>query len=470
MAKPLTSLETEQTQQSLWRARVDDSVARELLNNEFSPVLQSRLKWHARLRRLLERCYDSVPYYRRQWQALGIYKRHLREPGILQQLPVLNKADVEQHRADLCSRDRNQGQAFGGQTQTSGTTGEPTIVDHSAFSLGMFAWLKQRELRWFRWQPDASLLSIRPSVELPRNANNAINQDGELQVLQSWPGLGQLYVTGKAFGYNNTNRLEDQLQQLQELRPAYLLMQAACLEQLSMQPLSADAASALRGALSISQTLTPNMREQIESTLQIPVEQNYGLNEIGLVASRCPEVGRYHVHSEHCLVEIVDAQGLPCEPGQSGRLLVTALNNRLMPLLRYDADDMAEAVSGPCPCGRTLPSFGRIVGRYRRTAFLPAGTWQRWGALQLQLYHYARSHRGAIRKYQAIQDAKGDFTLRIDCDQSAQAELEPMLREAFAAAVDDATVALTLERTRAFDTRQRKFQNFVSAFTPEMDN
>ena len=103
------------------------------------------------------------------------------------------------------------------------------------------------------------------------------------------------------------------------------------------------------------------MREHIERSFGCPIHQNYGLNEIGLVATRC-DAGRYHVHSEHCIVEIVGPDGRSVAPGETGRLIVTGLNNWAMPLLRYDADDLGTAVEGPCPCGRTLPSFGDVVG------------------------------------------------------------------------------------------------------------
>jgi phenylacetate-CoA ligase len=63
-------------------------------------------------------------------------------------------------------------------------------------------------------------------------------------------------------------------------------------------------------------------------------------------------------------------------------VLVTALQNLAMPLIRYDTGDIAMAVEGACPCGRTLPSFGEIAGRYRRYAGLPEGTRKRVNVLQ----------------------------------------------------------------------------------------
>jgi phenylacetate-CoA ligase len=172
----------------------------------------------------------------------------------------------------------------------------------------------------------------------------------------------------------------------------YLMCNPGVLEQLAFYCGERAPPPTLAGMLSISGHLTAAMRSRLESTFGVPVHQNYGLNEVGIVAARCP-AGRYHVHAEHCLVEILDEAGQQAAPGRPGRVIVTALQNYAMPLFRYDTDDVAVAASGTCPCGRTLPSFERIEGRYRRYAFLPSGTRQRVNACRTR--SWARWRLGA---------------------------------------------------------------------------
>ncbi len=332
----------------------------------------------------------------------------------------------------------------------------------------MFNWLKQRELRWFGWNPAASLLAIRPAIELPSMADGSTIPAGEQLDLRAWPGVGELFATGPAFAFNNTSSIAQQRDELARRQPEYLLMQASGLEHLSLQAITDQARSNLLGAMAVSQTLTAEMRRQVETSLQIPVQQNYGLNEIGLVASRCPEAGRYHVHGEHCLVEIVNTDGEPCQPGESGKLLITSLNNSAMPLLRYDADDMAELAPEPCPCGRSLPTFVNLRGRYRRIAFLPEGSWQRWAAIQLALYQIAQQQPGTVQRYQLHQDERGEFQLRIECQTEQFERIKAVLLQAFANARPDLeTPGLQIIAGSEFlHAEARKFQNFVSAFMP----
>jgi phenylacetate-CoA ligase len=84
-----------------------------------------------------------------------------------------------------------------------------------------------------------------------------------------------------------------------------------------------------------------------------------------------------------------------------------------MPLIRYDTGDLAEAAGGPCACGRTLPSFGDVAGRYRRFAGLPAGTRQRVYALLGAFDEVPWEMLAFLRRYQIHQDRDNRFTLRV---------------------------------------------------------
>ena len=132
--------------------------------------------------------------------------------------------------------------------------------------------------------------------------------------------------------------------------PDYLQSYSESLEHLAFACEGDWPAPGIRKMQAVSEQLSPAMRRRIETTTGARVAQNYGLNEIGLAAAQCA-AGNYHVHVEHCIAEIVDEAGAPCAPGVAGRLVLTALKNPAMPLLRYDSGDMARAVAGPCPCG-----------------------------------------------------------------------------------------------------------------------
>ncbi len=83
-------------------------------------------------------------------------------------------------------------------------------------------------------------------------------------------------------------------------------------------------------------------------------EQCYEIPGLGLLASPCPEQGALHIQSEAVLLEIVDSEGRYCPQGETGRILISDLQNFACPVLRFDSGDFG-AFGAPCSCGRTLP-------------------------------------------------------------------------------------------------------------------
>jgi phenylacetate-CoA ligase len=382
----------------------------------------------------------------------------------LRRLPVLSRSEVQTEAERIKATQLPSGQTPGPDTQTSGSTGQPVKVAHTRESLLMFGLLAQRQTRWWRWEPMARYAHIRPPQEMPQADGRYIGKR-ETVDKDFWPSIGFYFETGPYFGYAHHNSLEDQLAWLDQIQPQYLLSQSANLEYLALGCHGRRAPQSLRACVAISQQLTAAMRQVVERDLGVPVFQNYGLNEIGMVAGWCAEGGRFHVHWEHCLVEIVDEDGQPLRPGNTGRLVVTALRNPAMPLIRYDSGDLAEIVDGPCPCGRTLPSFGAIQGRARRIACLPAGSWNLWVAVQESLAFMPPELCAALRQYQLHQSLDNTWELRLAVIAPLAPEFHERVTRAWAAATSDGPVVLRIAEVPQISRETgRKFENFVSDY------
>jgi phenylacetate-CoA ligase len=203
------------------------------------------------------------------------------------------------------------------------------------------------------------------------------------------------------------------------------------------------------------------MRTRLEQSYGAPIHMNYGLNEIGMVAVRCPQ-GRYHVHTEHCLVQIADGEGRGCKPGEVGHVLITGLRNYAMPLIRYDTGDLAEVAEGPCACGRTLPSFGELAGRYRRYAGLPEGTRERVRAIRETIENCDAAELRFLRRYQIHQDKQNNFTLRL---RTVEAIPEHFRTKIMSAWTPFPSSALTIEQLDDIATSPSgKILDFTSDF------
>lgn len=91
----------------------------------------------------------------------------------------------------------------------------------------------------------------------------------------------------------------------------------------------------------------------------------YATNDTGAIAYQCKHCsgGVHHVHEDLHYVEIVDPETLePVKQGEAGKILVTNLQRRLMPSVRYDAGDLGRWIEGSCECGRKTRRF-ELLGR-----------------------------------------------------------------------------------------------------------
>ena len=137
--------------------------------------------------------------------------------------------------------------------------------------------------------------------------------------------------------------------------------------------------------MTFGEVLSPDTRDECRRAWGLRVIDVYSAQEVGIIALQCPAGEGYHVQSETIVVEVVNASGEPCRAGETGRVLVTPLNNYAMPLFRYEIGDFAE-VGGPCACGRGLPLLTRILGRERNALLVsPAGEryWPAFGTKKL---------------------------------------------------------------------------------------
>jgi len=467
-----TNLARERKEQRRWRLRppyAKVTAFNQLVDGEFLSVDQQIYRQSQALSRIVEFAATAVPYYRDLFAERGLTAQDIQSLDDLTKLPLLGKESVRANHDRLRPARLPRGERIHGVFLSSGTTGQPVKILHTASSNAMFTYLGQRQHRWFRFDPMATLATIRLASQLPRPRGPAPNPDGITLRMARWRYSGKFFETGKAVGFNITNPVEEQLEWLRAERPKYLASYSESLEHLCFASGQARPVDSIAGVHAISEQLTPDMRRRVENTFAAPAHQNYGLNEIGLTAVRCG-AGRYHVHIEHCLIEIVDAEGQVCKPGQRGRIAVTALRNPAMPLIRYDTDDMATAVEGPCPCGRSLPSFGDIAGRYSRIAYLPDGTLGLVASVRDALEKMPPDLALNLRRFQVHQNRKGGFALRLATAGPLPETFHDRIRSAWQSTTGPQ--GATLDITEVGDIPRDpsgKFQDFTSDYMPAPD-
>jgi len=102
--------------------------------------------------------------------------------------------------------------------------------------------------------------------------------------------------------------------------------------------------------------ITSSLRNFIEEKWGAEVFNDYGLTEMGIIAAECSEYHGMHIAVDHFIVEVIDlASDKPIKGNETGELILTPLNLRGTPLIRYRTGDIVKISNARCGCGRTHP-------------------------------------------------------------------------------------------------------------------
>lgn len=156
-----------------------------------------------------------------------------------------------------------------------------------------------------------------------------------------------------------------------------------------------------------AEALLPRFRKVIEEVFECPVFDGYGCGDGGGSAIECPEHNGHHVPIQRVAMQVVDDEGNPVSPGQTGRVLLTDLFNYSMPFIRYEVGDMATPSDRACPCGRGLPLIESLDGRTSDIIRLRDGSVLSGFVLSAVFEHLP------IQQYQIVQLDEGNLLIRI---------------------------------------------------------
>jgi phenylacetate-CoA ligase len=350
-----------------------------------------------------------IPFYAAHWEGTpAAYDLSKLRPIRRSEIGGLNKSALAcyPNRADFSSH------------SSSGSTGMPTeFFFDDRHQMGRLAG-RMRYLRAHGWSPlkrTAWLLYFVFRTER--------NEDERL--MRSRIRMANHFVAA-------TPELDGQVGQLSRLDPTFLYTFPSYLEIL-LNRLAEDGLRmpSLKRIFTGAEVLEDSLRRRTKQELGVDIAENYGSTE-AFMAWECP-AGNRHINAEHVLIEIVDESERAVAPGQIGKVLVTTLENRLVPLIRYEIGDYAIAADGKCDCGRTLPLIGKVVGR-------GMNLFRRGGGELISPWHLSSAvrSRGEVKQFQIVQNSLGCFTLRYVADASLIPAAEETIRKRFQEILGDA--------------------------------
>ena len=363
----------------------------------------------------------------------------------LQRLTPLSRRDIQTAGANFNAKHVPPSHGGIGEVKTSGSTGEPVALMKTALNRLCWSAFTIRDHAWNKRRLEGRLSSIRANIDT-------------YVELPNW-GLpvSQFFKTGPAQGIPITTPITKQLELLRHFQPDILLLYPNNLRALlELWSESSFTLPSLKHLKTIGETVPSELRERAREICNLEIEDNYSSQEAGPIAIQCKEGGQYHVMSEALIVEVLDNNNNPCDPGQVGRLVVTDLHNYAAPLIRYDIGDYAEQGDG-CSCGRTLPTLRRVLGRERNLIRHRNGD-RHWPLVGFHNFDKV----APVRQYQFIQHSFDEIEFRLQSDAPLSAQQKSALQEICAAALGkEFHFTITESRERLPSNANGKFEEFV---------
>lgn len=304
----------------------------------------------ARLRKLVDRVYHSVEYYRKKMQAVGLEPGDIKSIEDLDKLPFTTKDDLrDTYPFGMFAVPNSQITRI---HASSGTTGKPTVVGYTRRDIEIWSECVARCI---------TMAGLGPNDIIQVAYGYGLFTGG----LGAHYGAEKLGATVVPMSTGNTKKLINMMVDFGVTgimcTPSYLLHIAETIQEMGVRD-----KIKLKASLNGAEPWTEKMRSQIENMLGIHAHDIYGLSEImgPGVATDCQFHTGLHIHEDHFLPEIVDQKTLkPLRDGMTGELVISTLTKEGIPLIRYRTKDLTSITHKPCQCGRTTARIARFTGR-----------------------------------------------------------------------------------------------------------
>lgn len=318
---------------------------------ETMPREQLRELQSTRLKKLVYRVYQSVPFYKDKMQKAGVCPEDIRSIDDIKYLPFTTKADL---------RDAYPYKLFASPLSdivrihaSSGTTGKPTVVGYTQNDITAWAECAARSL--------AMAGGSRESI---------------VQVSYGYGlftgGLGMHYGAEKMGASTIPTSGGNTQRQIMVMRdfgstilcctPSYALFLAETIREMGLDPSELKLKAGIFGA----EPWTEEMRKKIEQGLGVKAHDIYGLSEISGpgVSCECDVQQGMHIQEDMFFPEVINPDTLePVGAGEKGEIVFTTIHKEGIPLIRYRTRDITMLDETPCACGRSFRRMHRLMGR-----------------------------------------------------------------------------------------------------------
>ncbi|ADZ09111.1 capsular polysaccharide biosynthesis protein [Methanobacterium lacus] len=304
-----------------------------------------KLQWK-KLKNLIIYAYEYVPFYRKLYKSENIDPKDIKSPDQLKKLPIITKRDINDNINDMKSI-LCQDKDFI-KNSSGGSTGENLFFYNDKNRLNIREALTIRGNKW------AGLNLGVKNVYLWGSQFDISLQDRFLVKMYN-KLAGTLFLS--SFNLND-DKMGEYAKKIVKHSPQVLVAYPSSLNTFAQyinqnEILNID----INSIITSGETLFDYQRDLIESTFKCNIFNRYGCREFGPIAHECSEHMGMHLNMEHVYIQFLESKNC-----KYSNLIITDLDNYVMPFINYEIGDNGNIIEENCNCGRKLPLIN-IEGR-----------------------------------------------------------------------------------------------------------
>lgn len=300
----------------------------------------------AKLKGLIKHAYCDVGYYRKLFEAKGITPADIQTIEDIYKIPITLREDLCAHHVCEVISQKQRINNYAKYT-TSGTTAKPLDIYLSKKEEALQVALYLRMLFANGYRKNMHLAVFTNPQFIKKQKKHIFRPFGifDIEYFSIFQQPGELL--DKLIRFNPD-----------VIRGYTPVVKAIALEATrkgikQIQPTS---------VFCTADFLSNEDRSLISNVFNAEVFDYYSSSECGHIAWECRGHCGYHINSESLIVEFIkgDRKALA---GEEAEVIITTLDSRAMPFIRYKIGDLAVFSDAKCACDRKLPLIKAILER-----------------------------------------------------------------------------------------------------------
>jgi phenylacetate-CoA ligase len=363
--------------------------------SEFSSLEDLKSLQLDKLKKLITHAYQTVPYYKEQFDSIGFNPGDLKTLDDIKQIPLLSKEQLKSNYSSLISNSYNPSQLI--EYATGGSSGTPTnfLLTKEQYDSRTAVSFKAYQMAGWDFMRKTLFLSGAP-IESSKD-------DHFREKLKSF--LMRRY-TIPTFDLNE-NKLNDIYHYIKRKKPSVIFGYVSSLLLFAQYIEENNIDIKIPTIVQMAEMIYPDQIEYIEKYLNGKFFRHYGARDAIAMGIECFNRNGLHANMDTLFIEILKNNKEILE--EDGEIFITDLYSFGMPLIRYQIGDVGKWKRGICSCGRASPLFEITQGRKTNIISTKDGTFM----TGLFIPHLFKELSNKINQYQVIQPDIESLVVRI---------------------------------------------------------